>query len=475
MKSSVQFKRTLVVVLLTAMAPIAALSQNGTPHINSALPIIDLRSSPKSNQVAVPKFRIGTDNPVIRSIPADNKNKDDQNKIKLEQRSLRGGTGVDGGGGNVKPSNPITKDDIEKFVHSHITKVAIKMRYNEASNFEGLALFKNDPYSFTCQPMPSCFDEHFKDRHYLVSANKKLFYSPSGRTIFDAIDTAQIYVQGPACIDPQTGQEADASAFVKENAICLSYDRLSKKLSKSDIEDRLLVLLIHEYSHLQGTTEEEALAIENKLKDWHQNYNKFSQALCTFQYNYTTSFKSLWESAIEIQKNLSTLKSNQICTKLVNIYNKTNHIQDVINVQMLDDLELSSYSIFDYSTNFQITTKSINNFMFCKSTSLNYIIEDIKKDFGDDEMFELWRNLFKQDETVITSGEALKRLSFENQEIPQQYYDALSGNIRDVSVGNTEAIKIEVDEFVDALSYLRLRYKELFKVDPVVESGTCRQ
>lgn len=73
------------------------------------------------------------------------------------------------------------------------------------------------------------------------------------------------------CFD-KNGTAKDGSIYASQkNQICISAFLLSKKLSKSNFESELAALMIHEFSHFLGTTEDEAVSLQKKaLEDFAQ-------------------------------------------------------------------------------------------------------------------------------------------------------------------------------------------------------------
>lgn len=69
------------------------------------------------------------------------------------------------------------------------------------------------------------------------------------------------------CFD-KNGVAKDGSIYGGEKyQICLSAFLLSQKLSKSNYEAELAALMIHEFSHFLGTTEDEAVALQTKTAE----------------------------------------------------------------------------------------------------------------------------------------------------------------------------------------------------------------
>ena len=70
-----------------------------------------------------------------------------------------------------------------------------------------------------------------------------------------------------ACVDA-AGQPFDGSMYARhKNAVCISAFATAPKLTVYNVELEILALLAHEFSHLAGTTEPEAVAIQMRALD----------------------------------------------------------------------------------------------------------------------------------------------------------------------------------------------------------------
>ena len=119
MKTRTQFKRILVVVALTALTPIAALSQSKTPVINQGQQV-SLLAPDKTNKAQDPKTQAIIDALKAKK-PLTGSEETieylEHKKIDAYKKSARGGTGVDGGGGDLCENRiKIIRDDIEKWI-----------------------------------------------------------------------------------------------------------------------------------------------------------------------------------------------------------------------------------------------------------------------------------------------------------------------------------------------------------------------
>ncbi|MGZ3713372.1 MAG: hypothetical protein ACXVBE_16525, partial [Bdellovibrionota bacterium] len=153
--------------------------------------------------------------------------------------------GVSGGGGNSKPANPVSRDDVKRSI--------MEARKYAAAYFNHLEMVKDDESRWPGQKeLPA-----------------KLFNGPDQAVDWVLRLPISINENGP-CLDP-AGQPMDGSASLNPPAVCLSLPRLSEKLSKEGLRVQVIALVLHEYSHLVGATEAEAdflqtAALDNLLR-----------------------------------------------------------------------------------------------------------------------------------------------------------------------------------------------------------------
>lgn len=93
---------------------------------------------------------------------------------------------------------------------------------------------------------------------------QKLF--GGSQTVYQALDQAVFEpIQTGGC-DGIGGMEHDASALKNAPRICFSLEALSAKLDEKSGRAQLLALVIHEVSHLVGTTEDEAQELQKSVQ-----------------------------------------------------------------------------------------------------------------------------------------------------------------------------------------------------------------
>lgn len=137
--------------------------------------------------------------------------------------------GVSGGGGNSKPADRVTAQEVKDTLQK--ARMYVQFRFNHLSRFS-----RPEEWS---------------------AAERKLFASPKTVMSFVREIPLQLNEQGP-CLDPE-GKEMDGSALLQPSpSICISIPRLTEKLSKDNLRVQAFALVLHEFSHLVGTDEAQA-------------------------------------------------------------------------------------------------------------------------------------------------------------------------------------------------------------------------
>jgi hypothetical protein len=86
------------------------------------------------------------------------------------------------------------------------------------------------------------------------------------KTIFDVVHGAQVQTKfdGP-CLDFNK-KPNDGSMFgEKEGSVCISISSIKEKLRDDNYQNQIAALLTHEFSHMLGTTEEEAVLLQTTM------------------------------------------------------------------------------------------------------------------------------------------------------------------------------------------------------------------
>lgn len=70
-------------------------------------------------------------------------------------------------------------------------------------------------------------------------------------------------------------------------------------------------------------------------------------------------------------------------------------------------------------------------------------------------------------------ADAVKRLSLHNEPVPQEILQLFDGEIRNVSEGNLQNLKLELNDLMKTLEVLRVRFEKLAGFDPIQNPATC--
>ena len=140
---------------------------------------------------------------------------------------------VSGGGGGTLPANPVSIFDIERIIKD---------------SKQDLRLHIKKLQSFVTPRLAS-------------SAETKVFLG--AKTLFEVLEETGVEIRYyESCRDAQ-GNEVDGSIYAKEQSdICISAQRIAPKLIAERARTETLALIIHELSHKLGTTEDEAVELQ---------------------------------------------------------------------------------------------------------------------------------------------------------------------------------------------------------------------
>ncbi|MGZ6287119.1 MAG: hypothetical protein ACXWQO_02955 [Bdellovibrionota bacterium] len=159
--------------------------------------------------------------------------------------------GVSGGGGNSKPLHPVTPEQVKLMIETANRYVIGHLNFLENN--------RNKP-------------ELWKGHEKLPA---KLFDYADQVTDWALRLPITIKEDGP-CLDLD-GNEMDGSAAWAPAAICISVPRLVAKLSRESLRSEVVALVLHEYSHLVETTEEEADFLQTNAIEYffRADFNQF--------------------------------------------------------------------------------------------------------------------------------------------------------------------------------------------------------
>lgn len=359
-------------------------------------------------------------------------------ELQKSQQRPQGGTGVDGGGGDIPPDAypELTPKTLESYIKYQAVKT---LRYIFLSIGEGD--YKHVLWA----------KEHKQYRETLVQNHNKLYSGVDGKTIFTALKTAAVLVQLEPCIDPVTGEQKDASANVSQNSICVSFNRVAEKAHPSDLDSALIPLLAHDYGHLLiPNDEEQGKAIEEFIKKKDLELEGLSQRVENFE----TETEYLGAEALVPWLTLNEMAAkgddNKICLKALEFNKITDGLlsaqMKVWQLPMLSDEKQYLWEL--------LRLRMQNLSFICQQTALKSAIEDLLQSSED----EAWRSDFwKSKETQISAYEAIQRRARYHSEHfgeVDRWQEALKneGVFERMHIRNRRALKNELT-----------RIKQLFK------------
>lgn len=221
--------------------------------------------------------------------------------------------GVSGGGGNTKPSERPTTVEVRSLVEK--SRLFLTLYFNQ---------YERDPFAVG--------PENDTIRRKLFGIEK--------HTIQDRIATVKIIeeLRGP-CYD-LSGKPVDGSARGAEpRSVCLSIPRVTKKLSRENYEKQILALLVHEYSHLIGTTEEEATLLQEQALE---HFKYFTEGKPIIE-DSVSEYISFTEKAVtELKEQLPALEGKS-WNEIFLIFDGT----DARHAHLKGDDEMDRFQILD--------------------------------------------------------------------------------------------------------------------------------
>ena len=151
--------------------------------------------------------------------------------------------GTTAGGGDTTPEKKASEIQIQNAIKT--SKLFISAYVNALYNFE--VHNKKGVY---------CND--------ICELKRKLLYARPN--IFDALNTTRIEVRNNDYCYDNLGNRKDGSVYSqKQNAICISTYSLKNKLTNTNVEIQTAALVFHELTHLAGTSESEAVALQKDM------------------------------------------------------------------------------------------------------------------------------------------------------------------------------------------------------------------
>ncbi len=452
MKVPNQFMKICSVSLMTLLMPFAALSQS-KPNLNPNVAKIEIPIKNKGQFEKKPTFDRFDLKKSEKAKTFESKN-DPASKLKL------GGTGVDGGGGNVRNGPPLTKRELEQYIKDpepigFNTPVQAVLKYIFNSTYSGHSGLLYGMESFPKYNVKSLYDRSDWWKSLSRSTHKKLFEREDGVSIYSVLKNAKIVLQEPACLDPYSKKPNDASANIKTKTICLSWDRLDGKLFSNNFESYLIPLLAHEYSHLVGTNEQEAEALEDILKTQvgFEKINKHVNVLETSISEHTSQMPD----AINLLKDaIQSKKKNAICIRSFQLYSIARSAYNYIWSRRDFDL----FNILENSRVDTLWWRLLNLTKYCEFIQMNEILSGIYVPtdlvaidyaFGDS----------RNEITVLELEDKIREYYFKMDQGPsallkdQIKYLPIEGTISKVSDGDTPAMLQELEKIDSLLIWLK--------------------
>ncbi|MFN8847262.1 MAG: hypothetical protein ACK5V3_13740 [Bdellovibrionales bacterium] len=447
-----QFTKICMISSLTLLLPFGALSQNEPLKLRQAVKIEVAPKLENPRPLEKPtgtKFELKN---IEKSKPTT-----DRNKSKPILRS--GGTGVDGGGGNLRNGPPLTRRELEQYIDDPVpigfnTPVQMVLKYIFNSTYSG-----HSGLLYGMESFPQNIDKPYSHRadwwrSISSSTHKKLFDREDGKTIYDVLKTAKIVLQDPACLDPYSGKPNDGSADGKTGIICLSWDRLSKKLFSNNFESYLIPLLAHEYSHLVGTNEQEAEALEDILKT-QVGFEKIKKNVNELELSISDLTSQIPDAIRRLMDAIQSKKQTAICIRSFQLHNIASSAYGYI-------WSRRDFTLFNSLENSRVETlwwRLLNLTKYCESIQMNEILSGIEPD-----------DLLSIDYAFGNHSNEISVLNLQNK--VHEYYKAkdqaqgsllpdqvkflpMEGMIAKVANGDSQAMLDELDRIKDLLIWLK--------------------
>ncbi|MFZ4405009.1 MAG: hypothetical protein ACOYOK_12970, partial [Pseudobdellovibrionaceae bacterium] len=154
---------------------------------------------------------------------------------------------VDSGGGMYRQACRFDQNDNKKHIHSFVQNTREPLMF-------AMLYFE---YKYLTK----------QQQQLAVNSWESKLFSKKDKTIYDLIRETKInLVSDKPCLDflnqPKDGSVANTPA----GTICISADSIAKKLDYANVFENTFQLVGHELSHLLGTTEDEANAIQANLR-----------------------------------------------------------------------------------------------------------------------------------------------------------------------------------------------------------------
>lgn len=306
-----------------------------------------------------------------------------------------------------------------------------------------LILSSKRPAKFVLFDLESDLSNILGDKIY-ATTRSKLFQSK--RTIYDALNEAQFVVEGP-CYDNQ-GNQVQASA-VHSPELCFDPQMIiqQNKLNSDNVQKEILALVIHEVSHMVGTTDivdpatklniSDAYFVQQQIHDKIKSntpYQDIEKTIQSFKKDFWSALKSRANRDIEKMIDLDPQQNQSLAAALIFM------LQSVLPFSNYSDYNQSQngYSIFrpdvaDKLFVIQIKNSLLMNYSFRFKQKDSNILYRIFKNKNEISVYEYL--LITSDTPKEYNSAFLRRL-----EKYKKY------RLRKITFGDTAAYNIEKAE-----------------------------
>lgn len=188
--------------------------------------------------------------------------------------------GISGGGGTRTPKHPVSSEEVKVLINS--SKHEITKYFNKLEIYFGLN----------------------NKEHCHLEICQKLFGGEKSIQSIIAETSVHLEEERP-CLSPQGIAYDGYAPGPIENSICISVYNITKKVSKREARSEILALMAHEYTHLLGSTEEEAELLQEDIldafyevsaKDLQEHDKKFQSSIERIKDISTTALDSIFQS-----------------------------------------------------------------------------------------------------------------------------------------------------------------------------------
>lgn len=155
-----------------------------------------------------------------------------------------GGVIGGGGGGGALPKIPVTVKEVE-YTIEHSKHMIVTWLHNFENRFR-----------------TDCGNVATQDDYLLTEPILRMLFA-GPKDIFATLENLKIEVRSTSACHDINGKRTDASVHSSiPGAICISSQRLAKKLVQADMPGQVSALILHELSHLMGADEPTAKLIQ---------------------------------------------------------------------------------------------------------------------------------------------------------------------------------------------------------------------